>query len=347
MSFHALRAALGAMGIERSLDSLVTRSGEAFCLPWSERLDARTLRDTRPISTLVAAAEVAGVTLYVGANREPASALAELRKHAAAGRLALAPIFGDARVGVIQAVDSQGRARAVGPDQLDPCDIDLRSGWCGAFPGIGKAFCRYGLVSPDPPNVRLRLSIPALAGGVFVTDGDARGVNDERFGLAALRAATAAIRDGAAIRDAEKLERLLVTLEQAEFGFGCAERWLASEEAAHPWDAANLSRRARSLRAASGELAERLWDSSGTASAPALGRAVTGRKSVVFELPPNLKREVPGQVVELARGRAVIVETRSRRAALGRLADVVERAAAAFARAVDSSGQIPASASES
>ena len=56
-------------------------------------------------------------------------------------------------------------------------------------------------------------------------------------------------------------------------------------------------------------------------------------KSVVFELPADLDREVPGRVVELSRGRAVIVDTRSRRAALDRLADVVEQAAAAFAEA--------------
>ena len=120
------------------------------------------------------------------------------------------------------------------------------------------------------------------------------------------------MRAGAAFGDAASLERLLVTFEQVEFGFGCAERWLASAEAGHLWDAPELGRLARSLRAASGELAERLWDSSGTASALALGRAVTGRKSAVFELPADLNREPPGQVVELPRGRAVIVDTPSR-----------------------------------
>ena len=123
-------------------------------------------------------------------------------------------------------------------------------------------------------------------------------------------------------------------------GFGCAERWLGSTEADHLWDAPDLARLARSMRAACGELAERLWDSSGTASAGALGRAVTGRKSVVFELPADLDREPPGQVVKLPRGRAVIVDTRSRRAALRRLADVVERAAMAFAKEVDSVGAL-------
>ena len=260
MYFHALRAALGAMGIERSVDSLVTRSGEAFCLPWSETLDARTLRDTRPISTLFAAAESAGVTLDVGADHEPASAVAALRKHTAAGRLALAPVFGDAGVGVIQAVDSQGMARAVGPDQLEPIDIDLSRGWSGAFPAIGGAFCLYGVLRPDPPTVRLRPSVPALVNVVFVTDRDARGANDVDFGLAALRAATKFIRGGAALRDAETLERLLVTLEQAEFGFGCAERWLASAEARHFWYAADLARR----RAACGRQAANWPNVSGT-----------------------------------------------------------------------------------
>ena len=338
MYFHALQAALGAMGIERSVDSLVTRSGEAFCLPWSETLDARTLRDTRPISTLFAAAESAGVTLDVGADREPASAVAALRKHTAAGRLALAPVFGDAGVGVIQAVDSQGMARAVGPDQLEPIDIDLSRGWSGAFPGIGAARCIYGVVRRDRPLNAVRIPVPDLAGILFVPLGGDDGINGVRFGITAVRAATEAVRAGAAFSDAATLERPLVTFEQVEFGFGCAERWLASKEAAHLWDAPDLARRARSLRAASGELAERLWDSSGTASAPALGRAVTGRKSVVFELPADLDREVPGRVVELSRGRAVIVDTRARRAALTRLADVVERAAEAFGKAVDSIG---------
>ena len=338
MAFHALQAALRAMGIERSLESLVTRSGEAFCLPWSETLDAETLRHTRPISTFFNAVDRAGVTVDFGAESEAGGALAALRKHTAAGRLVLAPVFENARIGVIQSVDSNGVARAVGPDQLEPGDIDLSRGWSGAFPGIGAARCIYGVVRRDRPLNAVRIPVPDLAGILFVPLGGDDGINGVRFGITAVRAATEAVRAGAAFSDAATLERPLVTFEQVEFGFGCAERWLASKEAAHLWDAPDLARRARSLRAASGELAERLWDSSGTASAPALGRAVTGRKSVVFELPADLDREVPGRVVELSRGRAVIVDTRARRAALTRLADVVECAAEAFGKAVDSIG---------
>lgn len=346
MAFHALQAALAAMGIERSLDSLVTRSGEAFCVTWSETADAETLRHTRPIATLFNAVDLAGITLEIGAEREPADLVAALRRHTAAGRLVLAPVFEDARVGVIQAVDSMGMARAVGPDRLDVGDIDLSRGWSGAFPVIGEAPGLYGVLRPDSPTKVLRTPVPDLAEILFVPIAEA-GVDGVRFGLPAVRASTESIRDGAVLRDTESLERLLITVEQTEFGFGCAERWFGSGEAQHLWNAPDLARRARSLRAASGELAERLWDSSGTASAPALGRAVKGRKSVVFELPPNLDRRVPGPVVQLPRGRAVIVDTRARRAALARLADVVERVAEAFAKAVGTVGRVSGSASDS
>ena len=340
MAFHALHAALAAMGIERSLDSLVTRSGEAFCVPWNETLDAETLQHTRPISTFLNAVDLAGVTMDFGEEGEPGSAVAALQRHTAAGRLAIAPIFSGARAGVIHSVDCNGIARAVGPDQLEPIDVDLSRGWSGAFPSVGAARGLYGVLRLDPPDGVVRIPVPDLAGILFTPLADASGPDDVRFGIGAVRAATEAVRADAAFGDAASLERLLVTFEQVEFGFGCAERWLESAEAGHLWEAPDLARLARSLRAAAGELAERLWDPSGTASALALGRAVTGRKSVVFELPADLNREPPGQVVGLPRGRAVIVDTRGRRAAVARLADVVERAALAFAREVDSVGAL-------
>ena len=335
MAFHALQAALAAMGIERSLDSLVTQSGEAFCVTWSETADIETMRSTRPISTLFRAADLARVWLDVGDEDEPGSALAEVREHTAAGRLVLAPVFDHARCGVIQSVDSAGIARAVGPDQLEPAEIDLSRGWSGAFPSLSPYKGIYGAVWQDSPLAPNRTPVRDLAGILFVTDGEDPGINGVRFGIAAMREATEAVRAGAAFSDAESLERLLVTFEQTEFGFGCAERWLGSNEAERLRDAPDLARLARSLRAASGELAERLWDTSGTASAAALGRAVMGRKSVVFVLPADLEREPPGRIVELSRGRAVIVDSRARRAALTRLADVVERAALSFGEAVD------------
>ncbi len=340
MAFHALQAALAAMGIERSLESLVTRSGEAFWVPWSETADAETMRYTRMMSTLFRATDLARVRVVIGAEDEPGSALAEVRDETAAGRLVLAPVFYDARFGVIQSVDSEGIARAVGPDQLEPGEIDLRGGWSGAFPALRVHKGIYGVVRRDRPMKENRIPVPDLAGILFVPLGGGSGPYDVVFGIDAVRGATEAVRAGAPLRDTEALERLLVSFEQAEFGFGCAERWLASKEADHLWDAPDLARLARSMRAASGELAERLWDSTGTASALALGRAVKGRKSAVFELPVGLDREPPGRVVELSRGRAVIVDTRSRRAALSRLADVVERAAMAFAKEVDSVGAL-------
>ena len=340
MAFHALRAALFAMGIERSLDSLVTRSGEAFCVPWSETADAETMRHTRPMSTLFRAADLARVWLDIGPEDEAGGALAEVREHTAAGRLVLAPVFDHARFGVIQSVDSAGIARAAGPDQLEASEVDLRSGWSGAFPSLSGHKGIYGVVWRDSPLTPNQTPVRDLAGILFVSDGEDPGINGVRFGIAAIRGATEAVRAGAAFRDAESLERLLVTFEQTEFGFGCAERWLGSNEAERLWDANDLARLARSLRAASGELAERLWDSTGTASAPALGRAVMGRKSAVFELPADLDREPPGRIVELSRGRAVIVDSRARRAALTRLADVVERAALSFGEAVDIIGEL-------
>ncbi len=340
MAFHALQAALAAMGIEWSLESLVTRSGEAFWVPWSETADAETMRHPRLLSTLFRATDLARVRLDVGAEDEPDAAVAEVRNATAAGRLVLAPVFSHARFGVIQSVDSEGIARAVGPDQLEPGEIDLRRGWSGAFPALSAHKGILGVVRRDRPLKPNPIPVRDLAGILFVPLGGGDGPYGVVFGIDAVRGATEAVRSGAPLRDTAALERLLVTLEQAEFGFGCAERWLASREAEHLWDAPDLARLARSMRAASGELAERLWDSTGTASAPALGRAVKGRKSAVFELPAGLDREPPGRVVELSRGRAVIVDTRSRRAALSRLADVVERAAMAFAREVDSVGAL-------
>ncbi|MDE2769002.1 MAG: hypothetical protein OXO54_04800 [Chloroflexota bacterium] len=340
MAFHALQAALAAMGIERSLDSLVTRSGEAFWVPWSETADAETMRYTRMMSTLFRATDLAKVRIEIGGEDDAGSAIAALRQHTSAGRLVIAPVFSKGRFGVIQSVDANGVARAVGPDQLEPGSIDLSGGWSGALPAYPPRKWIYGAIRRDRPIKPAGIPVPDLAGILFVPLGDDIEIRGVCFGIEAVRGATEAVRAGAPLRDHAALERLLVTFEQAEFGFGCAERWLASKEAAHLWDAAELARLARSLRAASGELAERLWDSAGTDSALALGRAVKGRKSAVFELPADLDREPPGRVVELLRGRAVIVDTRSRRAALSRLADVVERAALAFAREVDSVGAL-------
>jgi len=340
MAFHALQAALAAMGIERSLESLVTRSGEAFWVPWSETADVETMRYTRMMSTLFRAADLAKVRLEIGADDEAGSAIAALRQHTAAGRLVIAPVFSEGRFGVIQSVDANGVARAVGPDQLEPGEVDLCGGWSGAFPGYPSIKSIYRAVRHGRPAKPARIPVPDLAGILFVPLGNDIEISGVRFGIEAVRGACEAVRAGAPLRDTAALERLLVTFEQAEFGFGCAERWLASNEADHLWDAPDLARLARSMRAASGELAERLWDSTGTASALALGQAVKGRKSAVFELPAGLDREPPGRVVELPRGRAVIVDTRSRRAALARLADVVERAAMAFAREVDSVGAL-------
>ena len=263
MAFHALQAALAAMGIERSLDSLVTRSGEAFWVPWSETADVETMRYTRMMSTLFRAVDLAKVRLEIGAEEGIGSAIAALRKHTAAGRLVIAPIFSEGQFGVIQSVDSDGAAHGVGPDQLEPGPIERADGWSGAFPAYQPAKRLYGAIRRDRPMEPVGTPVPDLAGILFVPLGNDIEINGVRFGIEAVRGATEAVRAGAPLRDAEALERLLVTFEQAEFGFGCAERWLATKEASQLWDAAELARLARSLRAASGELAERLWDSTG------------------------------------------------------------------------------------
>ena len=117
MAFHALQAALAAMGIERSLESLVTRSGEAFWVPWSETADVETMRYTRMMSTLFRAVDLAKVRLEIGAEEGIGSVIAALRKHTAAGRLVIAPVFSEGRFGVIQSVDSDGASprRRPGP----------------------------------------------------------------------------------------------------------------------------------------------------------------------------------------------------------------------------------------
>ena len=87
----------------------------------------------------------------------------------------------------------------------------------------------------------------------------------------------------------DTIARLLVFAEKTEFGFECVERWLSrsgSDESLR-----RLGRQARSVRAAAGELAERLWDRNGHRSSRDLARAVTSRKSMVFEMPMDISSQ--------------------------------------------------------
>ncbi len=337
MAFHALRAALAAGGREVSLDWLIACSGEAFAVAWSERLSACDLQAARPLATTAAAAHLAGVGFETAWADAPDAALAALRRHTARGGLALAPCFDDRRVGVAAAVDADGRVLAVGPDRLAPAWVDLRGGWRGSFPGGALARPNVYALLHEPTAAERRAADLRPAAAAMLRGAAGRGVV---FGPPAVRAAARVLGRAGALRDADMLARLLCLAEQAEFGFGCAERWLSQPaRAAELPNAAELARRARMVRAAAGELAERLWDRRGQASAAALARAVPGRKSMVFALPPPLAdADVPGPVLRLPRGRAVVVETRSRRAAAVRLAEVTANAVAGFAAAVDRAG---------
>ena len=147
MAFHALQAALAAMGIERSLESLVTRSGEAFWVPWSETADAETMRYTRMMSTLFRAVDLAKVRLEIGAEEGIGSAIAALRKHTAAGRLVIAPVFGEGRFGVIQSVDSDGGPTASARTSWSPGQSNWLMDGAARFPHISRpsaSMARYG-----------------------------------------------------------------------------------------------------------------------------------------------------------------------------------------------------------
>ena len=330
MAFHALRAALAAQAIDVSLETLVTCSGEAFALVWSDQRPAKELQVQRPAATLERAAALVGVRLQVGADPDPEQSIERLRRHTANGRLALASCFKDGCVGVIASVDAAGRGQAVRSDQPTPLHVDLAGGLRAGIPGEEPGV--YALLDSVADSAPLAPDVRALARAMLRgPDVGIAQINDVAFGQAAITAATAAIGHEDSLRDPTTLTRLLLITEQAEFGFGCAERWFASSEGVDTRDAAALARRARSVRASAGEWAERLWDRNGQASPAALGRAVAGRKSVAFAMPEQLgDDDVPGPVVHTARGRAVIVDTRGRREALARLAKVVENAVAAF-----------------
>lgn len=113
-------------------------------------------------------------------------------------------------------------------------------------------------------------------------------------------------------------------LAQATYGFELAWRWFDRPEVQVITCASAIARRCRSVRGITRELEERFWDPNGSSSRVALGRAVTGRKSLVFELPLGIDPgELPGDVVATARGLAVMVASVRRAQMVAGLADLL------------------------
>ena len=349
MAFHALHAALSVKGVKCTLDSLVTLSGEAFCLVWKRGAHPQELSEVRPAPTLRVAAGFSGFELEIRTDHGQPHAvdLQELRTAIErCNNPILAPVYDQGKVGVICSVDDAGRALAVGADQRLPAEVDLNRGWEGRFPGQdGPKWGNYGvLVGPDEllrdqttdPLALRELLANALA-LLIEKPRISPTVGGVQFGLMAASRAVEDLSGPGALDDPSILTELLALTEGAEFGFGCCERWMKDHDGVVALVTKDLARRARSVRAASGEMAERLWDRNGRMTPVELRQAVMGRKSMVFELPQQVdEAEVPGLVIHASRGRGVIVDTKDRRAALGRLAGVFLDALSGFYQTVQS-----------
>lgn len=335
MAFHALTAAANASGVEVSLECLVTLSGEAFALAWSESVSPVDLLSIRPEATLLDGARNLGADVVIAQETNPEVFVKAVVNQLVLGRLVVAPIFDDGRIGVIDSVDDDMQIRAVGPDCLVPKAVDVAGGRTLRLPSntppITDGYAVFDMSRAAAPPSGAVYDKARLV--MVPTSRDLKTVwpHDVMFGVRAAEAAAGVIRREM-LGDTDTLHRLLVFSEQAEFGFECAERWLYS---ATDSDAAlrRLGRQARSVRAAAGELAERLWDRTGQSSLGALARAVKGRKSLVFEMPIGVSAQhVPGPVIDLPRGRAVIVESQRRLSGLAQLADLLVRMIRDFER---------------
>ena len=340
MAFHALRAALSVQGVNCTLDSLVTLSGEAFCMVWRRGAHPQELSEVRPVPTLCVAAEFSGFGLEIRTDHGQPHAvdLQELRTAIErCNNPILAPVDDQGKIVVMCSVDDAGCGLAVGADQRLPAQVDLNRGWEGRFPGQeGPKWGNYGvLIGPDE-LIRNQAADPLALRELFANalalliekPRVSSTVGSVQFGLMAAKRAVEDLSRPGALDDPSILTELLVLTEGAEFGFGCCERWMTDHDGVVTKE---LVRRARSVRAAAGEMAERLWDRNGRMTAMELRQAVMGRKSMVFELPRHVSEaEVPGRVIQASRGRGVIVDTKDRRAALGRLADVFLDALSGF-----------------
>ena len=325
MGFHALTALANASGINVSLEELVTLSGEAFAVAWSESLSAVDLTSLRPEPTWLNGARALGMEVEIHQEKNHGLFARKIRDHLALGRFVVAPIFDYGRLGVIDLVDENMCLSAVGPDCLVPKPTPPAGDGMLRVPGnTVPVVDGYAIVD---------VSQAAIADYVFSYDRactvlsshqrnqDSRWPQDVMFGVMAAEAMASVIRREM-LADVDTIARLLVFAEKTEFGFECVERWLSrsgSDESLR-----RLGRQARSVRAAAGELAERLWDRNGHRSSRDLARAVTSRKSMVFEMPMDISSQhVPGPVIDLPRGQAVIVQSERRLSGLARLADLL------------------------
>ena len=340
MAFHALLAALSVQGVNCTLDSLVTLSGEAFCMVWRRGAHPQELSEVRPAPTLRVAAGFSGFELEIRTDHGQPHAVDLQQLRIAIERYnspILAPVYDQGTVVVIFSVDDAGCGLAVGADQQLPAQVDLNRGWEGRFPGQdGPKWGNYGVLIGPNELVRNQTTDPLALRELFANalalliekPRVSSTVGSVQFGLMAANRAVEDLGRPGALDNPSILTELLALTEGAEFGFGCCERWMTDHDGVVTKD---LVRRARSVRAAAGEMAERLWDRNGQRTAVELRQAVMGRKSMVFELPQQVNEtEVPGHVIHASRGRGVIVDTKDRRAALGRLADVFLDALSGF-----------------
>ena len=325
MGFHALTGVANALGINVSLEDLVTVSGEAFALGWSESLSAADLTSLRREPTWLNGARALGMQVEIHQEKNPGLFARKVRDQLSLGRFVVAPIFDYGRLGVINWVDENMCLSAVGPDCLVSKPTPPAGDGMLRVPGGTVAVADgYAIVDVSQAAIsdygfsydRARTMVAS-----YQRSQDSRWPQDAMFGVMAAEAVASVIRREM-LADMDMIARLLVFAEQTEFGFECVERWLSRQGS----DGAlrRLGRQARSVRAAAGELAERLWDRNGHRSPRDLARAVTSRKSMVFEMPMDISSQhVPGQVIELPRGRAVIVQSERRLSSLARLADLL------------------------
>jgi hypothetical protein len=307
---------------------------------WRRGAHAQELSEVRPAPTLRVAAGFSGFESEIRTDHGQPHAvdLQELRiAIERCNNPILAPIYDQGKVVVICSVDDAGCGLVVGADQRLPAQVDLNRGWEGRFPGQdGPKWENYGvLIGPDE-LIRNQTTDPLALRELFANalalliekPRVSSTVGSVQFGLMAANRAIEDLSRSGALDDPSILTELLVLTEGAEFGFGCCERWMTDHDGMVTKD---LVRRTRSVRPAAGEMAERLWDRNGGMTAVELRQAVMGRISMVFELPQQVhEAEVPGCVIHASRGRGVIVDTKDRRAALGRLADVFLDALSGF-----------------
>ncbi len=341
MGVQALRAALRALGHQIDHATLAVVSGEAFAFAWDDGSSVVPLRDARPLPVLSRGATAAGAGFEAVAGGDVATILQRIRDTLAGGGLALAPnLTGEHTTTVIQALDADGRATLVGAwTDAAAMPVDISRGWTGSpLDGARWLANPAALVWPGTPRApdvatALRSATAMLDGGTLCyeiapgaeTDGQAPRANTTC--ATGLNGAVELARDLQTLPDLTepaRLDRLHAVLARATYGFELAWRWFERPEVQAITGASAIARRCRSLRGITRELEERFWDPNGSTSRTALGRAVTGRKSLVFELPPGIDPgELPGGVVTTARGPAVVVASSRRAQLVGSLADLL------------------------